>query len=521
MPRRHTSRRSFLSIVSAGAAAATGSARFASDAEAQQSEPSPREEGFSNVVDIVEAGADDTGSESINPVLEELRGNDTLIKFPPGTYLLTDTFRFTGFRNFGLLGRGATIRVGPYEGFSAPVGFKFGTPSAPGNNLLVEGFTFDQRGENRGIRVVQSTIANGLRVRDVLVRGTDDTVGPSGGSFNVSSRHGYGIVERFRVPDGTVPMRTLTNRPYPGRTGINSSRFHVGRIWYKDCVVNSFHDNGMYVRGGGGIQTSEGGRVVVQGGEYRNNNVSNIRIGGANSTIRNATVVVDENDVDSLNQRGIRVDQGSNVLVENVDIDLVEPFGDALTVLNDVESATITDTEIHVGDDPSRAVSVSPETGPIRISDTSVHTTGPDAGGPALYLPDGDVSDHDAVIVEGFTVTGDASGAPGSRSSILVDRDNCSFRDVTIDQTGTELRQGFNVGGSGCEIVNSDVLARHYPIVVRGDVRVISSNVLAEGDYQGLRFYEGSAGTLIDNVIDGGVRDSGAARITRRGNEYV
>ena len=522
MPRGNTSRRSYLTVLGSTAALAlSGGAIGASSGRAQQQESTAREEGFSNVVDVVEAGADDTGNQSVNPVLEDLRANDTLLKFPEGTYLLTDSFRFTDFENFGLYGENATFRIAPYQEFDAPVAFKLGVSYAPGNNLLFEGFTFDQRGQNRGVRAIQATVANGLRVRDILVRGEDDTPGPCGGSFNVTSRHGYGIVERFRVPDGAVPMRTEDDRPYPGRTGINSSRYHVGTLWYRDCVVNSFHDNGMYVRGGGGIRTEDGGQVHVEGGRYRNNNVSNIRIGGDGSTIRNVTVQVDENQVGDLNQRGIRVDHGEDVLVENAEINLPEPNGDALTVLNEVDSATVVDTDIFVGDDPSRAISVSPETGPVQITDTHVHTVGPSAGGPALHLPDGGLTDHAEVTVDDFTVTGDASGDDSSRENVIANRDNCTFRNVTIDQPGRGLRQGINVGGRNCHIVDSELTSRHHPVVVRGEVRIINSELYTEGPYRGIRFYEGSEGTLVDNVIEGGVRDSGADRITRRGNEYV
>ncbi|QLG60363.1 twin-arginine translocation signal domain-containing protein [Halorarum salinum] len=126
-----------------------------------------REEGFDEVIDIVEAGADDTGEESINPVLEEARGDDTLVKFPPGTYLLTDTVRFTGFSNFGLIGQDATIKIGPHRGFRTDVAFKFGVPYSPGNGLLVESLTFDQSEPGRGVKVIQASMDDGLRVRDI------------------------------------------------------------------------------------------------------------------------------------------------------------------------------------------------------------------------------------------------------------------------------------------------------------------------------------------------------------------
>ncbi|QLG60364.1 hypothetical protein [Halorarum salinum] len=214
------------------------------------------------------------------------------------------------------------------------------------------------------------------------------------------------------------------------------------------------------------------------GGHYRNNNVSNIRIAGANSTIKDVKVVVDHNDVDHLNQRDIRLDAGSNVMVNNADIQLTRPNGDALSVLSGIESATITDTSIYMGDRPSRGINVSANTGPVRIADTEITSTGADEGGNAIALQGGASGEAASVIVENTTVTGNASGATGGREAILASRDNVTFRELTVDQPGTNLRQGINIGGDNCNVVNSTVSARHYPLVVRGENTLVQGSRL-------------------------------------------
>jgi hypothetical protein len=60
-------------------------------------------EAYDHIVDVVEAGADDTGTESITPVLEELRADDTASVFPEGRYYMENQLRYTGFDNVGFL----------------------------------------------------------------------------------------------------------------------------------------------------------------------------------------------------------------------------------------------------------------------------------------------------------------------------------------------------------------------------------------------------------------------------------
>ncbi|MHC3436919.1 glycosyl hydrolase family 28-related protein [Natrialbaceae archaeon A-gly3] len=61
-------------------------------------------------VDVVEWGADPTGSENVTPILEEIvdeEGENGLLVFPPGTYLMEEGLSHANFEHFGLVGQDA------------------------------------------------------------------------------------------------------------------------------------------------------------------------------------------------------------------------------------------------------------------------------------------------------------------------------------------------------------------------------------------------------------------------------
>jgi len=107
---------------------------------------------YATVVDVTEAGADDTGSESITPVLEKLRDDNTLLVFPEGEYFMDEQFRFTGFDNFGVVGENATLVPADFHEFNGPRYrlFRLGVSSRPGGRVRFEGFDVDQRAPTRG-----------------------------------------------------------------------------------------------------------------------------------------------------------------------------------------------------------------------------------------------------------------------------------------------------------------------------------------------------------------------------------
>jgi len=80
-------------------------------------------------------------------------------------------------------------------------------------------------------------------------------------------------------------------------------------------VLGGFPGTGLYA-------SNETGRIDVDGGRFRNSGTASIRLGGATGTIRDATIVVDENPHDSNGQHAIRLDHGDQFALEGISIDI-------------------------------------------------------------------------------------------------------------------------------------------------------------------------------------------------------
>ncbi|MFC7230228.1 hypothetical protein ACFQMM_21260 [Saliphagus sp. GCM10025308] len=114
-------RRSYLKLAGSavGLVAGAGTAAAATDAEAD--------------VNIVDAGADNSGNTSINDVLESVHENGTTIYFPPGEYRL-DSFR-NGADNWTWVGEDAT--------FVVPSHVTEGYLHLTGNGWTIDGIDID------------------------------------------------------------------------------------------------------------------------------------------------------------------------------------------------------------------------------------------------------------------------------------------------------------------------------------------------------------------------------------------
>ena len=143
---------------------------------------------------------------------------------------------------------------------------------------------------------------------DVLV---DNIVwrGVAGGNGNVTIRaHGGDEVTLRRIarPDGSNDHGE----------GVYVRPEHAGVANFEHCWLENFTDNGLYGSAPAGSHGNDGA-VNVTGGLYKNNNIANIRIGGSNSTIEGATVVLTDEQRGlwgssrAVNMRGIWVREGT------------------------------------------------------------------------------------------------------------------------------------------------------------------------------------------------------------------
>lgn len=471
--------------------------------------------GFDRIVDIVDAGADNTGEEPITSVLEEhARTDDTLVYFPPGEYRMNRRFRFTGFENYGVVGDDAVIVPDTYYEFNdlnrnANMLFMLGTAADPGNGLLFSNLRFDQRGEHTGARVIQTEVETGLRVRNIDVRGFHDTGTHGPGLFHITDPDGYGVVERFRAPDGG---EYADHAPgdigdfHLGPTGIMMGTAHEGSLWFRDCELGGFPDNGLY-------DSIGPGRVVVEGGVYRNSNVANIRLGGDDSMVRDARIVVDERRPLGHNQRGIRLDHGDNLAVRDTEIVLEEPTGHAITLSGTSpagpQTASIENTSIRIEDETANGIVVYNGAGATEIMDTEIEIN---SSGQAIQIGPGTRPTSGRVICDGARITGSAHGGSG-REAIHCERDTTEFRNVEVRQTGSNLRQGLGIRADGCRVINCEFRTNHWSITnVGSETRVLDTTAESVRGSPAIRLYEGHEDVhIVNSDLKNGIRDDGGS----------
>ncbi len=510
------SRRTVLRGTAAACAAGVG---LTSTASASSDSYEQYYDDYRTVVDVTDVGADNSGNESITPVLEELRDDDTLLVFPEGRYYMDEQFRFTGFDNFGLVGQNATLVPANYWNFSGPQYrlFRLGISYRPGNHIRFEGFDIDQTAPNTGIRVIEAFAANRLEVRDITVYGQHDsgTWGP--GRFNITEADGTGIVDQFWVPDGAAWINDTptAGERWRGPTGFVSN-MNKGTLQYKHCWLDGFPDNGLYA-------TSKNGTVIVHGGLYKNCNGANVRVGGQNSQIRWPTVEIDSMRPEDRSQRGIRLEDGHGFKIHGAAVTntVPEPTSHAISVMNTCQSARIERTQIDVrGPDVNHGIVLSPECGETALVDTTIdHQT---AGGHAIWIMDTDSTDR--VIGEYLTITGEAGDASGFRDAIRCERDNCRFNKIEVDQTG---RNGANRNaivnrGSDLTVYKSDLRADRYPYIdIGSNALVLDSELASSGDREAVCLYSSSENpSFKQNHLVNGIRDYGASYVTAWSNDY-
>ncbi|WP_425607550.1 hypothetical protein [Natrinema zhouii] len=489
-------RRSYLKGCVVGLGSTLSLAGVAGAAEGEEQ----YEQQYETVVDVVEAGADNGGDESVTPVLREHVGDNTLLKFPAGQYYMDEQLRLTGFENVGFVGENATLIPANYHEFDGPQYrlFRMGTSNTPGRDLRFAGFSVDQTASDTGIRVLSAVVEDGLVVRNVFIHGIHDsgTWGP--GWFDITDSDGRGLVERFCAADGGLHVEDTPNagNMWRGPTGIGVDPNHRGTLVFDSCVLGGFPGTGLYA-------SNETGRIDVNGGRFRNSGTASIRLGGATGTIRDATVVVDENPHDSNGQHAIRLDHGDQFALEGISIDIDQPNGDAIRIMNGVDTTSITNSEISVANGLNNGIRIDPEAGATAIQDVDIEM---DGSANAVQIQGEDAG---AVDLQDVRITGDADGST-MRHAILCYRNDCRFDGLSVEQRGSNKRRGLELRGDDATVVNSEFETTHTPIVVNGADNVTVENCYADSvdDVSSLTIIGGSGSvSLANNDFPDGVRD--------------
>lgn len=384
---------------------------------------------FDTAIDLTGEGVSADATESITPYLERYAADDTLLYLPPGRYLMDEALKLDSFSNLGIVGERATIV--PPEGYED--GLFIVTDEGGANGFLFEGLTFDFRAEDTGARPLLVRVADGLEVRDITVRGTQDV---EVGMFRVevTDEDGQGIVERLRLPDGGTE-ESATYGCYVG----DANR---GDITFDNCTIVGFPDNGLYAE-------PPAGTMTVVGGYYANNDVSNVRI--SKGVIKGVHVRCDTAIDGWENMRGIRLRQGSGTVIEDclVEFSDVTSSDGAIVLASPMGAATIRNTRIHIDTDGIAAIIAKP--------------------------PESDDDTDRSLSCENVCILGSASGTAAIR---VEDRPNSVFEKVNIYQTGPD-RDGIyladaddslvsdtsvSVTGRPFRFVNSEVRKRNVTV---------------------------------------------------------
>lgn len=392
--------------------------------EPRQTDVSPFDH-YGQIVNVAAAGADPEGRAPINAIVGERVDDDTLLYFPPGTYLVDGTVSLLEFEKLGILGDGATIV--PPDGYENTL-FDIGR-SGRAHDVFVDGLTFDLTASDTGGRIM-SVLADGpIDIRNVTVVGTLDAGDGGMMRVDVTDPDGQGVVRSLRFPDGSTPG-TKASGCYVGEE-------HRGAIQFVDCLIDGFADNGLYA-------DPQEGTVTVRGGYFANCNVSSLRVGDG-GTVKGARVRCDRSPSQFGNMRGIRLRHGRDILVEDCIVELLEVTGSdgGIVMSSDLEGATIKNTSVRINTDNVNAIRAkSPDSGfssPEIIRCEDVHVTGLAAGGAVVTV------DH---------------------------RTGCEFSGMTIQQSGAD-RDGFHFEETvDATIRNSIIDVTGRPVVTSGESTV-------------------------------------------------
>ncbi len=394
--------------------------------------PADYVERFDSIVDVTDAGADPSGSRPIDGVVRSEAADDTLLVFPEGRYRV-DALSMPAPDGFG---------------FVAPVGVDAAIVPTSGNpdiewfllsdvtDFVYDGLDIDLRESGP----VGGTVLSGpgdMTVRNVRVRGGYETFEQQLMRIDVTDETGEALVENF--------VAAGVDKPGVNTTGLYVGRTHAGSITIRDCRLEGFSDNALYASppgGDGDRYDAMDGAVHVRGGLFKNNNIAGIRIGSTGSTVKNATVVVDEvprhMDDDSLNARGIRLRGKRDQVIENCRIVYGPDAGrttGALTINGANGHATIRNVDVEMNRDDTRAIlAKAPEV-------------------------DGDV----APTFENVTVSGSAAG---EQTVTITERPGTTFEGCCIRQSG-DGRDGIQfVGSPNCSVDDSRIDVPGSPIVL-------------------------------------------------------
>jgi hypothetical protein len=383
---------------------------------------------YTNEVNMVDAGADNTGSEPIDDVFYDNLADDTKLIFDEGEYLIDD-LSVDGYSNVALV---------------APDGARLVPPDGVGTSLWLtvemvedfrfEGFVLDNTGDGAAPAHIFNVTGGTNLIKDVTVEGyrpdREQCFRPwcEGADTKLT-------LENVRMPDGNFDGAAF----YVPEQYLYKTDQGPGTLVFRECYIENF-SQGVYASG-------HGGPLKFFGGEYANCGINQIRVGGGNTrecVIKGVTIRVDgpaEPIEEKPNMRGIWLREGEGTVIEDCDIFMVDAGASytaaGILIRGYHGDATIRNTRIRVDENVPG----------IKARDPNGFDSGDIQG--MSELPD----DWD-ITVENVSITGSADDGEAIQ---LYDRDGSTIENCCIHQTGSS-RDGVSVANSSsCSVSNTTI----------------------------------------------------------------
>jgi hypothetical protein len=433
---------------------------------------------FNTVLNAVtDLGMDDTGGSSITSTLENNLNSDTLIEFPPGTYLCDGRAEWDNVSNVGV--RSTTGNAEDVT-FTMPPGSYIddlmhwdgggGAGSSTGtvDNVLIEGITFDHGDRNEGFSsfVIK---ANNFEVHDVHQIGFKAEEAPEPVMYlAVVDENGVGNADQVYIDGGGV------EESYPQRThGIYSGGyFDSNNDWVDGVHKGLLRITNADLRelGSTGIRyTSMADTAAVQIEDSYFENIDNacIRLNTGNNSqwttwIKNSEFVNDASLLRYLpsgevyaQMDQIRLERTNiapipyGVLVEGCTFKQIEwPNSETwarscVGRMNDCGGFTVKDCTFEVYE-PVAAIDAkqdAPSSVPVAVTVDNCVVTGepPDGGGAYFEEAMMNFFEMDGTEVKNGTCISVSSPGANIDGILFNNLSNASVTDVNIDVDGTDI----------------------------------------------------------------------------------
>ncbi|RAW45618.1 hypothetical protein DQW50_07635 [Halorubrum sp. 48-1-W] len=381
----------------------------------------------------------------VDGVLDDVASEgDTLVQFPPGEYLVSDSVRLRA-DDFGIestTGDREDVVFKPVSG-TGPTMFE---PDRDQSGFYVGSVTLDRRDEwDSSMTLMKGIFSDKVYVTDLLVNGW----APHGGEqlliFSITDPDGSALV------DGVTRRGPSQFPEYPSTTlTIFNGRSSKGTITYRNLEIHNATESGIYAG-------KAEGPVRVEDSYFKNCAHTAVRVTSDESWIKNTTIVMDIDDLhpdaEVKDPGGVQLNRGiwiqsaeyeyNGPLVEDCDIVVNNAGNGVAGIMNngDTGGMRVRNTRIECNQENIYPVLIKSESAdkagtPYEAVLDGVSVTGTGSGRPAI-----DVRGRDGTTVKNSCIQ-------------MPNTDGIRFEgtsDATIEDTNV------NVGGQATIFESADV----------------------------------------------------------------